>query len=127
MRPLVLIAEADELLAAAYRAFLVAEGFDVLWVNNGLDYLEQIRGRTPQALILDAELPGGSGAGVLAMLAGDADLPYIPAVLFTVKPSSLARHGRGIVAVTLLKPVAPSKVARTLRDLLEAGELVRLK
>jgi CheY-like chemotaxis protein len=127
MRPLVLIAEANELLAAAYRAFLVAEGFDVLWVNNGLDCVEQIRGRAPHALILDAELPWVSEAGVLEMLADDADVPHIPAVLFTAKPSALARHGRGIVAITLLKPVAPSKVARTLRDLLEAGELVPLK
>ena len=127
MRPIVLIADADELLAAAYRAFLVAEGFDVHWVTNGLDCLEEIREHSPQALILDAELPWGSGVGVLEVLANDPTVPQIPAVLLTASPQGLPHQCcGGALAAMLLKPVVPAKVARTLRELLEAGELARL-
>ncbi|CAN5323464.1 hypothetical protein BH10PLA2_BH10PLA2_14480 [soil metagenome] len=127
MRPVVLIAEPDELLAAAYRAFLVVEGFDVIWVDNGPDCLDQVRARVPQALIVDAELPWNSEEGVLEILSNDVDASQIPVVLLTVSPSVLGQQGRGIVAITLLKPVMPSRVARTLRELLEAGELVQVK
>jgi DNA-binding response OmpR family regulator len=124
MRPTVLIADADELLAAAYRAFLVAEGFNVCCVTSGLDCLAHIRRQTPQALIVDAELPWGSGEGVLEMLAHEVALPHVPAVLLTARPEVLARQDRGIGAITLLKPVMPGRMAHTLRALLEAGELV---
>ncbi len=121
MRPTVLIADADELLAAAYGTFLIAEGFQVHWVRNGLDCLEALRHQAPQALILDAELPWGSWSGVMEVMNQDPSIAIVPVVILTARPTALpgptpAPH----IPVTLLKPVAPVSMARILRNLLNS-------
>ena len=60
MRPTVLIADTDELLVAAYRAFLVVEGFQVNWVTDGVSCLKSLRQQPPEALILDADFSHSS-------------------------------------------------------------------
>ncbi len=121
MRPVVLIADADELLAAAYRAFLVADGFEVHWVTSGLACLETIREHLPDALILDAELPWGSGAGVWEVLTRDPGMSVPPAVLLTASPAAVGAIEPGsFTPATLIKPVSPLLISRTLRELLES-------
>jgi DNA-binding response OmpR family regulator len=61
MRPLVVIADADEFLSSAYRAFLVAEGFEVIAVTSGLACIDVLRRQPVTVLILDPDLPWGSG------------------------------------------------------------------
>jgi DNA-binding response OmpR family regulator len=119
MRPTVLIADADEMLAAAYRAFLLAEGFQVGCVTSGLECLEALRQRPPQALILDAELPWGSWTGVMEVMNQDPTIAPVPLVILTARPHALTLPARGLFApVTLLKPVAPQSMAKILDNLL---------
>lgn len=121
MRPTVLIADTDELLASAYRAFLLAEGYETDCVTNGLDCLDRLRNRPPQALIVDADLPWGSGAGVLEVMSQDASIANVPVVILTARPTALPWPAPGRRApVTLIKPIAPASVASMLRHLLEA-------
>lgn len=121
MRPTVLIADADELLVAAYRAFFVVEGFQVRWVTNGIDCLESLRHYPPQALIVDAELPWGGSSGVLEVMGQDPGIAFVPVVLLTARPNALPAPISGALApVTLLKPVNPSSVALMLQNLLNA-------
>src|SRR3954467_3700733 len=126
MRPVVLVAESNELMAAAYRTFLVAEGFSVLLVDNGPDCLAQIRTRAPQALIVDAEILSGSSEDILELLAQGSDLPHIPAVLLTVGPHALSRRYLGIAPVTLIKPVSPAAIARMLHEVLAVDSMAVL-
>jgi CheY-like chemotaxis protein len=121
MRPTVLIADADELLVAAYRAFFVVEGFQVDWVTNGLDCLNSLRQRSPQALILDAELPWGASSGVLEVMSQDPTIVFVPVVILTARPDALPAPASGhCTPVTLFKPVVPASIALMLRHLLDA-------
>jgi DNA-binding response OmpR family regulator len=121
MRPAILIADADELLVAAYRAFFVVEGLQVNWVTNGIDCLESLRQCPPQALILDADLPWGSSSGVLEVMNEDPSISIVPVVILTAQPRAIPGPVAGPYApVTLLKPIAPASVARMLRNLLDA-------
>ena len=121
MRPTVLIADADELLSAAYGVFLVAEGFQVSCVTNGLDCLEFLRQHTPQSLILDSELPWGSWSGVIEVMNQDPSISIVPVVILTARaaaiPGPIPAHCSPIL---LLKPVAPLAMARILRNLIYA-------
>jgi DNA-binding response OmpR family regulator len=121
MRPTVLIADTDELLVAAYRAFLVVEGFQVNWVTDGVSCLKSLRQQPPEALILDAELPWGGSSGVLEIMRQDSSIAFVPVVLLTAQPSALTSPSAGVNSpVTLLKPVVPSSIAVLLRNLLYA-------
>jgi DNA-binding response OmpR family regulator len=121
MRPTVLVADTDELLVAAYRAFFVVEGFQVNWVTDGVSCLESLRQHPPEVLILDAELPWGGSSGVLEVMRQDSTIAFVPVVLLTAQPSALPTPGAGVNApVTLLKPVVPSSIAVLLRNLLDA-------
>ena len=128
MRPTVLIADADELLAAAYRAFLVAEGFSVDWVTTGLACLDLLRERTPEALILDAELPWGGGVGVLEVMARDLGMHSPAAVLLTARPPAIPTLPRGMsTPAMLIKPVSPLAISQTLRALLDSRSIRRMQ
>lgn len=117
MKPQVLIADPDELLLAAYRAFLVAEGFEVIAVTSGLACIEVLRRRSVIALILDSELPWGSGVGVLDLLKQERiSLP--PVLLLTSRPARIVESTIPVRDYALLiKPVAPSTVAHVVSTL----------
>ncbi len=121
MRPTVLIADSDELLSAAYGAFLTAEGFQVSCVKNGLDCLEFLRQHAPLSLILDAELPWGSWNGVIEVMNQDPSISIVPVVILTARaaaiPGPIPAHCSPIL---VLKPIAPLSMARILRNLIFA-------
>lgn len=63
---------------------------DTTIVENGLDAIARLRREPPYEgcalptfILLDLNLPGGSGADVLAALAQDPELRTIPVVVFT--------------------------------------------
>jgi DNA-binding response OmpR family regulator len=121
MKPQVVIADADELLLAAYRAFLVAEGFDVIAVTSGLACIEVLRRRSVTALILDSELPSGSGVHVLELLKQER-IPMPPVLLLTSRPGHIAESTIPVRDyVLLIKPVVPSTVAHVMSTLASAA------
>jgi DNA-binding response OmpR family regulator len=117
MKPRVLLAEADGLHAAACRAFLSAEGVECHVVASGLDCLAYLRQSRPEVLVLDADLPWGSGLGELTGLREEG-LADLPVVLLTDRPGRLAEEMSG--AVVLLKPVTPLRLTATIVGILDA-------
>ena len=57
MRSQVVIADSNEMLLAAYRAFLSAEGFEAVTVTNGVDCLAAMREAKPCVLVIDPDMP----------------------------------------------------------------------
>jgi DNA-binding NtrC family response regulator len=118
MRPRVLIADPDELLLAAYRAFLTTEGIEAVTVTNGPDCLAALRESPPAVLILDPELPAGSD--VLELLARGGDVPAVPVLIVTSNPARVTAAARPTDYALLIKPVAPALLARIVRTLMES-------
>ena len=119
MRSQVVIADSDEMLLAAYRAFLAAEGFDAVTVTNGLDCLGALKKNDPCLLVIDPDIPWGGG-WIVAMMREHADLPVVPVLFLTSRPESVTEAvlppSRYAI---LLKPVAPTTVASFVRTLAE--------
>ena len=90
MRPRVLIADPDELLLAAYRAFLTTEGIEAVTVTNGPDCLAALRESPPAVLIV------------------------------TSNPARVTAAARPTDYALLIKPVAPALLARIVRTLMES-------
>lgn len=61
MKPLILLAEDDERLAALVSQFLKQHEFDVVIESMGHNVLRQLKDLNPDALILDLGLPGKDG------------------------------------------------------------------
>jgi Response regulator receiver domain len=99
MKPRILIAEADALHAAACRAFLTAEGVECETVHSGLDCLAWMRQKHADALVLDMDLPWGSGLGVLEVLREENRLANTPVVFLLDWPIHAPGRGDGIAAL----------------------------
>lgn len=119
MRARVLIADADPLLLAAYEAFLIAEGFAVTTARTGLGCLAELRRQPPNLLVIDPELPWGSGLGVLALMRDDPTVPRVPVLILSNHSPALLAEVRPPLRgyALLLKPVAPSVVGRLARTM----------
>lgn len=84
----VLIVDRDVELAELYCRFLEENGISAESAGDGLECMWKVWQRTPDALILDRELPWGDADGVLACLRQDE--MSLPVVLTTWNPSRVA-------------------------------------
>jgi DNA-binding NarL/FixJ family response regulator len=120
MKLRILIAEPDELLLAAYRAFLAAEGVEVLAVTNVPDCLVMLRKEAPDLLILDPEPAWEAGAEMNALLGEAKGRPAVPVLLLTSHPEKAAEAAYPARCGILIKPVPPALVACIVRTLAES-------
>ena len=63
-----ILIEDDEELAELITAGLIDHGFEVKWSSNGLEGLDKARSLRPDALIVDRQLPGLDGLGLIERL-----------------------------------------------------------
>lgn len=76
-RPLVYLVEDEELLCEILSAHLVAAGFEVECFGDGNQALVGLERRRPDLAILDIELPGINGLGILAHIRRSDTIPVI--------------------------------------------------
>src|SRR5262245_45720944 len=81
MKPILLIAEGNDLLRDNCQRFLSEFGYQVQTASNGLDCLVKLQRVAPAAVVLDLELCWGADVGVLTWLSQDRTSPGIPVVL----------------------------------------------
>jgi two-component system, OmpR family, response regulator QseB len=117
MRHTLLIADGDAELCDLYQAFLTERGYDVETCSDGMSCLEKLSQATPDALVLDPELPGGEGAGVLAWLRAEKPAHEIPLILTitTGLPHDRAEFIDPLAATYLLKPFTLTALLEKIR------------
>jgi len=79
----VLIVDDSLVIRAVVRDGLETEGYQVTEAIDGLAGLQRCRENPPDVVLLDIEMPGLDGYGVLAALKGDPILKDIPVVFLT--------------------------------------------
>jgi DNA-binding response OmpR family regulator len=117
----VLIADPDVPLLASYREVLSREGFEVATATNGLDCVAELRSFRPDVLVLEPDLPWGWGAGVLAAMREEYDVPLVPVLVLSARhdPESLFRVAALPIHEVQVKPLAPLLLAQRIRHLVE--------
>ncbi|MGC8936754.1 MAG: chemotaxis-specific protein-glutamate methyltransferase CheB [Candidatus Methanomethylicaceae archaeon] len=102
----ILVAEDSALMRAFLRDFLTSEGFDVITVRNGKEALDVVSKLSPDAAILDINMPIMDGLSVLREFVR----MRIPSVMFshlTVESSSTTMEALEIGAIDFVTKPSP--------------------
>lgn len=123
MSPTVLVVEDEADLVVALRLVLRGAGYTVLATGSGLEALELIEQREPDAVILDLRLPDMHGLEVLARLRERSDGGRIPVLVCSahVSPRTVRRAEDLGCADYITKPFDPEDLVRRLGAALERG------
>jgi len=73
----VMIAEDEPKIALLLKDYLKSHGYEVIWVENGLCVVPEIRTKNPDLLLLDLMLPGRDGLDICREIRQFSEMPII--------------------------------------------------
>jgi len=121
MKPQILVADDDEMIASSLRRALIYEGYDVVVAHNGREALDAARSRQPDLVVLDVMMPEVDGIEVCRRLRADGDVP----VLMLTAKDTVADRVLGLDSGAddyLVKPFAYEELLARVRSLLRRRE-----
>lgn len=121
MKPQILVADDDTMIAASLRRALIYEGYDVVVAHDGREALDAARVRQPDLVVLDVMMPEVDGIEVCRRLRADGDVP----VLMLTAKDTVADRVLGLDAGAddyLVKPFAYDELLARVRSLLRRRE-----
>ena len=113
----ILVVDDDPHFRELYRMALRFEGFDVSVASNGIAALQQIERNPPSLVVLDINMPGLDGWGVLQELSRYESSRNIPVIVVT---ASDVVQATAQAAAILAKPIAPEELLPVIRQQLAA-------
>jgi DNA-binding response OmpR family regulator len=111
-RNVILVVEDDPPLRELYRAALVAAGYAVFAVEDGVDALRFVEARTPAAVVLDLGLPRLHGRDVHREMAAQGLTQQVPVVVVTGSPDDI---NEAEFSCVLRKPIRPDDLVNAVR------------
>lgn len=114
----ILVVDDDPLFRELYRTALRFEGFEVSTAPDGMAALHLIDVDPPSLIILDLNMPGLDGWGVLQELAASPSLRHIPVIVVTAAD---VVHATAQATAILAKPIAPDEVLPVIKQQLSAA------
>jgi CheY-like chemotaxis protein len=122
--PKILIADDSRVQIHIFSAFLAAKGFTVTIAVDALQAWMSALREMPDAIVLDVNMPAGSGVEVLRKLRMSIKTQHIPVVVVTgTSDPETERKARELGAAEFLhKPVDPGQLHAILARLLAPGE-----
>jgi FixJ family two-component response regulator len=115
VRPLIAVVDDEEHIRKALRRLLVSAGLEVEIFMSGAEFLDSLRTRRPDCVVLDLHMPLMSGFAVQARLAEASD--RIPVLIITGRDSPETRE-----QAFAAQPVAYLSKPVNDKDLLDAIE-----
>jgi CheY-like chemotaxis protein len=119
----ILIIEDDERFARILSDLAHEQGFQCLATETGAEGLELARRFLPKAIVLDINLPDGSGLSILERLKRDRQTRHIPVHVVSVLDFSQRAYELGAVGYAL-KPVRREELVAAFRKLEQKFEQV---
>jgi DNA-binding response OmpR family regulator len=123
-RGTILVAEDNVGLLRALTERLQASGFQVIAVQDGYQALERCRREKPDIMLMDVNMPAGTGMSVQERMRANADLACIPVVYMTGdKRESLTARAEELGAAALIyKPIDCNELLGILDGLFDRME-----
>lgn len=116
----VLLIEDEPNISEAIRFILTRDGFRVSCHGQGGDALEVVRARQPDALILDAMLPGCTGYDILRALRAEPATADLPVLMLTARGQGRDRDLATAAGASgfMAKPFSNADVLASVRAML---------
>ncbi len=95
-------------------------GFEVIPTGSALEALKLLKMMSPDAVLLDVNMPGMDGLSLLRQIQGDPELAGIPVIMASTDSTGKTREEsrRLGAAGYLLKPLTPDTLHKTLQEAL---------
>jgi len=118
--PLVMIVDDSLTVRKITGRLLVREGFEIVAAKDGLDALQLLGERLPDAILLDIEMPRMDGFEFAKTIKADTRTAHIPIIMITSRTAEKHRNrARELgVDVYLGKPYQEDELVRNLRGML---------
>ncbi len=123
MSQLILIAEDDQFLLAAYKHQLEPEGYQLEIAKDGEEALHKLSTISPQLIILDLVMPKKSGMEVLRKIRTDEKTKGIPVIVATNISNSADKdecEKLGAVTYTIKTDVSMQQLSALVKKTLES-------
>jgi DNA-binding response OmpR family regulator len=119
----ILVCDDDVLLLDLLEHRLSQRGFSILRAETGTEAFQQITEVKPDAVVLDAMMPGMDGFEVLRRIRADEDLRAIPVLMLTARKQQQDIVGALELGASdfMVKPFMPEELVARLTRLLGAG------
>ena len=117
----ILLVEDDASLQASLREFLDDHGYQTFAAGSRVEGTELVRRLRPAVCILDMNLPDGSGAEVLRVIAQEnLGVRVIVMTAFPVEHLR-GRYAESVLRAVLVKPVSPEALLETVARIAAGG------
>jgi FixJ family two-component response regulator len=115
-RPLVAVVDDEESIRKSLRRLFLAAQLDAVVYASGQEFLDSLRARQPDCLVLDLQMPGLTGLEVQRILTG-ARVRF-PTIIITAhdEPESRARCLSAGAAAYLCKPLHDEMLLEAIAD-----------
>ena len=120
----ILLAEDDAILQRIVTHILTQHGFQVVIANDGEEAIDPVKTRRPDAIILDAMMPGMDGLEVLHEIRKDTVTRDIPVMMLSVRnlEKDLVSGFDMGADDYLVKPFKPEDLVARLKRLLNTAQ-----
>ncbi|HSQ81600.1 MAG TPA: Hpt domain-containing protein [Casimicrobiaceae bacterium] len=121
-RKLVMVVDDSLTVRKITSRLLVREGFEVVTARDGVEALQALAEREPDAILLDVEMPRMDGFEFAKTAKGDPKTARIPIIMITSRTADKHRNRAMEIGVDafLGKPYQEEELLRNLRGMLEA-------
>jgi chemosensory pili system protein ChpA (sensor histidine kinase/response regulator) len=118
--PLVMIVDDSLTVRKITSRLLTREGYEVITAKDGLDALQVINERVPDAILLDIEMPRMDGFEFAKTMKADVKFAHVPIIMITSRTAEKHRNRARELGVEayLGKPYQEEELLRNLRELL---------
>ena len=121
MNRCIVVADDDPTIVSLVKLRLELAQYDVVGTNDAVAAVAMVRARTPAAVILDVQMPGGGGLSALAKIKADPQLSGLPVMMLTGERNAetvmLAMDGGA--ADYMVKPFLPDALLQRVSRLVD--------
>ncbi len=127
MKKLVLIVDDEDLTRQMIAMFMKMDGYDTVEAEDGVDALEKVAKRQPDAIILDVMMPVMDGITMCKKLRKNPATASIPVLMLSGR-SQLGAEEDGLDAganAYMKKPMEPKEMMVILNELMMQSDAVK--
>jgi chemosensory pili system protein ChpA (sensor histidine kinase/response regulator) len=122
-RPVIMVVDDSLTVRKVTGKHLQKRGFDVMVAKDGVDAVEQLRGRIPDLMLIDIEMPRMDGYELTGRVRSDSTLKHVPIIIITSRAGDKHRQRAFELGVDsyMSKPYQEEELFKNIDNLLARG------